>query len=162
MNPRGMAGSLAAAILIAGAVLSAPATAGDPSKGRQVEKPYYVSRIMGGGPLSALPCRDGSPRGCVEVVPRRGERFVHAAIADDAGGDVYGYVNQDVDGDGMSDFGGPFCKESGFPIRIQPQVPVRIFIMTHTDHCPGQIATKGTVSITLGSSVAAVREALKN
>lgn len=87
---------------------------------------------------------------------------MHAAIADDTGADVYGYVNQDVDGDGVSDFGGPFCKESGFPIRIQPQVPVRIFILTHTDDCPGAIATKGTVSITMGSSVAAVREALKN
>lgn len=158
MKAKCLFGVVLSMALSGSALVPASGAAADSSSARTVEKAYYVTRVPG-APLQSLECGETSPRGCVKVVPKAGERFVNVTINDDAGMAVYGYVNQDVDGDGMSDIDGPFCGKTDFPFRVKPKVPVRIFILTHYDHCPGAVATKGTVSITLGSSRAAVRQA---
>lgn len=135
------------------ATVAVPARAGDAEKTRTVSGTYLVPSIR------AFSCQETNGIGCVKFLPRRGERFIHVEVRDASGMAVYAYVNQDSTNDGVSDIDGAICGRTQFPLRIVPQVPVRVFVLPTYTMCPGAFATHGTVEATFGGSYGDVKRA---
>lgn len=135
------------------ATVAVPAQAGQDDKTRTASGAYLVPSIL------AFSCQETNGVGCVQFLPRRGERYIHVEVRDAGGMAVYAYVNQDSTNDGISDIDGPICGRTQFPLRIVPGVPVRVFVLPTYEMCPGAVATHGTVEATFGGSYGVVRKA---
>lgn len=141
--------------LIVGA-LGAPAVARNKAATRSEEGSYLHPSF------EVFRCERENSNGCVEFFPQAKERFIHVEVTDAAGMAVYAYVNQDADRDGWSDIDGPICGRTEYPLRIVPEVPVRVFILPTWSLCPGAVATTGTVEAIFGNSYAEVFKAAKD
>lgn len=148
--------AVALAVVVA-AALQAPVIAAGKQRTRAVELRYTAPT-----PGFFAFCDADRPEitvGCVQVMPEKGERFIHVQIADASGTATQGYVNQDSNGDGSSDVDGLFCGSTEFPLKIVPKVPITIYVLAHLSDCPDSVGTTGTMTATFGSDYDAVAKA---
>ena len=141
--------------LVMGAALWSPATA-DRAKTRTVKSDYTTPMFY------QVTAHCGAGLGCVRIVPRARDRFVHVEISDATGTATYAYVNQDADGDGYSDIDGAICGRTESPLQVVPGVPIHVFVLAQwVPYCADGVGTQGTVTALFGSNYAAVVRAAK-
>ncbi len=141
--------------LIAGAFAAAPADAKKKKKAKprtvsvEYAAPGIGATVLGAGG-GFCPFADPTNFECIEVAPAAGEKFVKVEITDATGGAVAGFISQgDIDGDGVGDGYGEYCRGHANPIPLQAAAPVRVSFYPGTceDGTPST-PTTGTIKIT--------------
>jgi len=143
---------IALVLVLVGAMLVAPASAGKKKRVERVDEREY---ILATGPRGAAdtPCV-AAPIGCVIFPLEKGDKFVDVEVIDDAGEPVWAsvYVYGYTDG---SDTHEHICGESEAPLKLAPDMEELVVVTTQTtggatSPCTGP-ATQGTIKVTFSN-----------
>ena len=147
----------AALVALVALALESTSIASTGQRPRKVEARYVIPT-----PGFYALCVEGYPGfGCVRITPREGERFIHVELRDASGTKTQGFVNQDANDDGSSDIDGLICGRTEAPLKVEPEVPILIFVLAHQSDCPDSVGTTGTVVATFGKTAKEVAQATR-
>ena len=154
--------SFVAILLIIGLIAAfnvAPAQAKKKSKGRVVEFEYTLGGVGISTPFASIglcPMTEPGSGQCIEFpVMSAKEKYVKVEVIDSVPVGPAGFISQgDVDGDGIADGYGTFCRAHEDPVKLEGgTTPVRVSFYPGlcADRTPS-IPTTGTIRVTFSST----------
>lgn len=142
------------ALLTVTLVASGPADAAKKKKKKKTTRKVEATYMTPGGVAGAGGGFCGSGVGCVSLgAAGPKERYLTISIADTLPTSPYATWGQDLDGDGFTDNGEPFCGQTEVAAIVEPGVEILVFINEGpgpTPVCPGGSST-GTVTGTFSN-----------
>ena len=148
-----------ASLVVAGAFGGVPAQAKKKSKPRVVEFQYTMGGIGFSTPVRSLgvcPMTEPGSGECIEFpVLSNSEKYVKVEVLDTLPVGPAGFISQgDVDGDGIADGYGTFCRDQEEPVKLEGgTTPVRVSFYPGT--CADgthSFPTTGTIRVTFSST----------